>query len=402
MNEYLVAIDWGTTKLAIIVARQIEGGMAIESVQSIPYSDMQGNDWSDTDFIVPLLSKTIPSLNDITESGVIRTVLGVPGYYTGILENSCTIEVDGGVITHYHISKVLGACGKYPLPDEWHISQVIPKSFIIDGQRHVDDPIDIKGSSLGVNSCLVCINQEFISQVVEGLAEQGIHVDYVKPMLLSSGNIFLTDEEKQNGSVLIDVGGKSTDIIIYKDGVPTYTDWLPVGGFSITNDLSIGLDISFEQAENLKRQCVLGLDLSDAEEKEQLYMPLKIGEENVDVPLNYIQEIVELRIEELFELIGDSIDRSNTIDRQSCSAVLIGGGVASIRGARDFANIHLDCREIRIGEPDIIGASNGVTLASTYALLKEQVMAIPPDIMEDEHISIKDRIIQWLSAFFNK
>lgn len=408
-----MAIDLGTTKLAIIIARETKKYISIEAIQSFPYAlDIQMDDWNNMD-IVSILSEAVIRLKDIIGVESVRTILGIPGYHTGILENSYSIDIDGGIITSYHISKAVEGCGKYPLPDEWHILQTIPKLYTIDEQRsQVDVPIDMQGRTLTVNSSLVCINQEFVSKLTGELGKLGIHVDYVRPTLLSSGNVFLTETERQNGGILIDIGGRSTDIIIYRGGVPVYTDWIPVGGFNITSDLSIGMDIPFKQAEELKGQCILGINSSNTGKREQLYMPLKIGEKIKDIPLNYIQEIAELRVEEIFELIVESIDSSNVIDRKKCSAVLIGGGVAPIKGAKDFASVHLGCSNLRIGQPHLIDISNVEALASTYALIGEQAMEISSEGVEtedvrnrhidDERISIKDRIIGWLSAFFNK
>lgn len=397
-----MAIDWGSTKLAMIMARQTREGMNIEAVQSIPYSDVQGDDWRDIDFVASLLCQSITEFKNTTVDGAVRTILGIPGYYTGILENSCSIEIDGGIVTQSHISSILEDCSKYPLPSEWGVLQAIPRRYTIDGINQVDNPIDMRGSSLEVDSCLVCVNQKILSQITDRLAERDIHIDYVRPSLLSSANIFLTDMERQMGGILIDIGGKSTDIIIYRDGVPVFTEWFPVGGSSVTNDLSIGLDISHEQAEELKRQCVLGLDPSENSEGEQLHMPLKIGNSIKDIPLDYIQKIAELRIEELFELIEESIDNSNTVDRKDCNVVIIGGGLAPIRGARGFANSHLGCGDVRLGKVDLTGIPNATTVASAYALIMEQALALPSDDMEEEQLSFIDKIKQWLLAFFNK
>ena len=201
-----MAIDFGTTKLAIIIAHETREYIKIETVQSFPYpSDMQWDSWEYMD-IAPILTEAVLSFKDIIGAESVRTILGVPGYYTGILENSCTIDIDGGVVTPYHISKAIEACGKYPLPDEWSILQVIPRVYGVDGQSQVYTPTDMRGDSLMVSSSLVCINQKFISRITEELTKLGIHVDHVRPALLSSGNVFLTELERKNGGILIDIG----------------------------------------------------------------------------------------------------------------------------------------------------------------------------------------------------
>lgn len=368
-----MAIDWGSTNLTMIMAVRTGEGIDIEAVQSIPYSDTQGKDWRDIDFLASLLCESITEFRNTAANGEVGTILGIPGYYTGILENSCNINIDGNTIRQHHISSALEKCSQYPLPNEWGVLQVVPRSYNIDGVDPVADPIGMEGSFLEVHSCLVCVNQVFISKITERLAEQDIYVDYVRPTLLSSGNVFLTELERQSGGILIDVGGKSTDVIIYRDGVPIFTEWFPVGGSSVTNDISVGLDISFDEAEELKRQCVLGADLSNTS-------------------LDYAQKIAEMRIEELFQLIEESIDNSNTVHREDCSVVIIGGGLAPIRGAREFASSLFGC-DVRIDK---------TTAASTYALINEHASTLSAYNMEEDKLSIKDRIKQWLLAFFNK
>ncbi|NMA95260.1 MAG: pilus assembly protein PilM [Clostridiales bacterium] len=376
MDRYIMAIEWGSTSLKMIMALHTKHGFNIEDVQSIPYKSIkEGVEWTDIEALGPLLAGAISRFRKSAD-GRLESILGVPGYYTGIAENSCKIDIAGSVVGQEHIYSAIDRCSQYNLPDDWSIMQVLPRLYRLDGQYTNKEPIGIRGHELDLNSSLICVNQTFVTQLTDILVQHGIYIDYIRPTLLSSGSVFLTEAQRFSGSILIDIGEKSTDIIVYRDRVPIFSEWFPVGGHNITNDISIGLDLPYEEAKRLKKRCV-------------------VGEIPLDSSLEYVKQIAEMRIEEIFQLIKDSIASSNTVDMEGCSAVVLGDGIAHIRGVRSFASNILGC-DVKVDKTSDAGL---------YALINDHVSKSMSyqEVEDKSNIQIiKDKIINWVLELFNK
>ncbi|WP_129723163.1 cell division protein FtsA [Xylanivirga thermophila] len=403
MNEYVAAIDFGTTKLVIIVGyMNKEGRLEVVGMGNIPYGDAVHYDWDNISSITPFLSQAVKHVQGMTGHSICKVILGIPGYYCGLMLNNGRISIGEGTVSEEHRALVVKQAASYHLPGNWQVFRTVPHFFRVDDGPAIENPIHVTGNSLKVQASLVCVKSTFAEQAAALLGQYDIEVDYIMPTLLCSGDAMLADHEKKNGSIFLDIGGKSTDIIVYKGGVPIHMDWLPVGGWNITNDLSIGLDISMEQAERLKRQCVLGIDLSKTLNEGDMILSVRTDDGIKDISMLNVQQIMEWRIQEIMELVQKSIKENSSIsldDGYTC--VLTGGGVATIRGARDFTSGLLGC-PVRIGQAGIAGASNAASLSSVYCLLKDYEQNYENVEYQDDEkeLSFMGRIIEWFKNFF--
>lgn len=369
LSEYAAAIDIGTTKVTVLVVIMEDvGNLKVAGLGNVQYSSSQKNIFHDETHLKSALIAAIKQAQSMAGVTIPRIVLGIPGKCCGLVKNNSEVSLERGRVSSKDVKKAVDETYAYPLPQEWKVIQSIPHYYWIDDGQPVKNPIRKQGYNLNVLSSLICGERNFINQITDILASIKIHVDKVKSVPVACGGVLLTEEEKHNGSLLLDIGGKATSYIFYKDDVPILMDWLPVGGWNITNDISIGLDIPFEEAEKLKRQCVLGLDLNnELNDDPELHMPVKVGMNTYRIPLGDVHQIVEARIDEIFQMVRDNISSQYHISISDYSIVLTGGGVSLLRGSKEFAADAFEC-PVRLGVPDAIGVSNPA-LSSVFALL---------------------------------
>ena len=161
-----------------------------------------------------------------------RCMLGVPNEFCGLVRNTGKITPNHP-ISRQDLQELRKLAAEYPLPASWEISNVIYGDYLADG-RPVDNPIGLSCRTLELQASIICIHTDFAKQLTKVLHSLNLQVEKWIPVPLACGQALLTEEDKENGVLLIDTGGECTDIVIYKDGVPVFYEWLPLGGNVIT------------------------------------------------------------------------------------------------------------------------------------------------------------------------
>ena len=364
MNDAITAIEPGTTKMVVLIGRRNQDGMLeLSGLGNVRYDGVQGDGWQSDGMISRALDEALGQAQKMAGFRVGHCTLGIPNEFCGLARNTGEIT-PGRPVTKQDVMELRRMAASYSLPSPWKISNVLYGSFRTDGSS-VGNPLGMMSERLVLEASLVCIQNDFAKQLTRILSSLKIGVDRIIPVPLACGETFLTREEKQSGVVWIDVGGHSTDIVVYQKGIPVLFDWLPVGGDTITQDIVAGTGVVSEEAEKLKKYCVLGLALNNETEASVMDMPVRSGKSIHNVPLAFLQEIVEARIEELLEIIRDKIAAEGLM--AGCrTVVLAGGGISLLRGIREFASRVLGI-PIRLGVPDVIGLSSP-TLSAVYSL----------------------------------
>lgn len=378
MNNAIAAIDPGTTKMVVLIGRKNQdGALELSGLGNVRYGGVQGNGWQSEDMIYNALEKALGQAQKMAGFRVSHCTLGIPNEYCGLIRNKKEITLDRPV-TKQDVMELRRMVASYTLPAPWKVSNVLYDRFQVDS-GNVNNPLGMDSERLALEASLICIENDFAKQLVRILSSLKVEVDRVIPVPLASGELFLSQEEKQKGAVWIDVGGQSTDYAVYKSGIPVLYDWIPVGGDNITQDIVTGTGVSAEEADRLKRYCVLGLASSRESDEESLDMPVRKGRSIQNIPLEFLQEIVEARIEELLEIVRNRIESEGLLD-QCHTIVLAGGGISLLRGIREFGSRVMGI-PVRLGVPDVIGLSSPA-LSAVYALgcstLNEEVNRLTP------------------------
>ncbi|HWL85330.1 MAG TPA: cell division protein FtsA [Polyangiaceae bacterium] len=347
-GEIVVGLDVGTTKVCAVVGEVAEDGITILGVGSVPCRGLRKGIVSNIDWTVRSIKDAIESAQ--TMAGVeIRTVYaGVAGSHIRSQVSDGVAAIAGGEVTRADVERVLEGARAIPVDADRQILHVLPREYVVDVQDGIRDPIGMSGVRLGVKVNLVTAATTCVQNVIRCAERCNLAVADVVLEPLASAESVLSDDEKEIGAAVIDIGGGTTDILLYVDGGIAHTSVIPVGGNNITNDIAAGLRTPMAEADRLKRLsgCALGRMVSDDEEIE---VPGVGGHPPRRVARRVLSDIIEPRVEEIFAVVRKRIEDTGLIEQLSAGAVLTGGAVL-LEGMTEFAEEVLGM-PVRIGQP---------------------------------------------------
>jgi cell division protein FtsA len=256
--------------------------------------------------------------------------------------------VAGGEVTRADVERVLEGARAIPVDADRQILHVLPREFTVDTQDGIRDPVGMSGVRLGVKVNLVTAATSCVQNVIRCAERCGLQVADVVLEPLASAEAVLSEDEKEIGAAVIDIGGGTTDVILYVEGGIAHTSVVPVGGNNVTNDIAAGLRTPMAEADRLKRSagCALGRMVADDEEIE---VPGVGGHAPRRAPRRVLSDIIEPRVEEIFAVVRKRIEDSGLLEHLSAGAILTGGAVM-MEGTAEFAEEILGM-PVRVGYP---------------------------------------------------
>ncbi len=417
-SEIVVGLDIGTTKVCAVVGEVAEDGITILGVGTVPCRGLRKGIVSNIDWTVRSIKEAIESAQ--TMAGVeIRTVYaGVAGSHIRSQGSDGVAAIAGGEVTRQDVERVLEGARAIPVDADRQILHVLPREYVVDAQDGIRDPIGMSGVRLGVKVNLVTAATSCVQNVIRCAERCGLTVADVALEVLASAEAVLSDDEKEIGAAVIDIGGGTTDILLYVDGGIAHTSVIPVGGNNITSDVAAGLRTPMAEADRLKRLsgCALGRMIAEDEEIE---VPGVGGHPPRRTPRRVLSDIIEPRAEEIFAVIRKRIEDTGLLEQLSAGAVLTGGAVL-LEGMPEFAEEILGM-PVRIGFPTgvkgITQLVHGPQFATGVGLVKYGAQAIaeaaareaaePPrpartqsGIVEVAAVANKSRFWEWIKAAF--
>ena len=279
-----------------------------------------------------------------------RAYLGVSGAHIASRNSQGVVGVsrrDRG-ITPDDVDRALEAAGAIVLPQNQELLHILPRTFTVDGQEGVRDPLGMHGFWLEVEAHVVMGSTTAIQNLTKCVENAGVTVSELLLTSLGAGNAVLSETEKEMGVVLVDIGGGTTDIAIFIEGTVWHTRCLSIGGEYITNDIAIGLRLPQASAEQVKLRHGHALAKQVSEEERFTISPY--GENTpVVVPRWKLAEIIQARVEEIFESIQQEIKRSGYSGLLPAGLVFC-GGTAQLPGLRELARESFEL-PVQIGIP---------------------------------------------------
>lgn len=367
MNKAVTVIEPGTTKMTVLTCRKGQNGsLELSGLGQVGYSGVQKDGWKSEKMLYHSLDAALGQARKMAGNRVNRCILGIPNEFCGLVHHTREISPNRPV-TRQEVMELRKQAAEYSLPAPWKISNVIYGDYLVDGSE-TNNPMGLSCETLGLQASVICIHTDFAKQLTKVLHSLQIQVDKWIPVPLACGEALLSKEDRRNGVLWIDTGGESTDIAVYQGGVPVFYDWLALGGNDISRDIATGIGVSYDEAERLKRYCVLGLGVNEDPEAPELQMPIRNGQHIHNVPMDFLQQIVEARIEEILELVRSRVPVEG-LQTDHPKVVLTGGGLALFRGIRDFSagTLGMGSKSVQLGVPDVIGLSSPM-LSAVYSL----------------------------------
>lgn len=351
-SKYAVGIDIGTTTIRCVVAQidPIAGSPTILGIGSAPNSGMRKG--------------TVVTLAGPAKA--IDEALGEAERMSGYQVDTATININGShilssradgmiavgsanhEITADDILRIeeVATLGKIPANRE--ILSVIPYSYRLDGQDNIKDPIGMTGTRLEIDAHVVSVLLPHLTNLQKATELAKVSPNAIVVSGVAAAKAVLTEQQIENGVALIDIGGSTTNIAIYEEGDLQYVGIISVGGINITNDLAIGLKTDPEIAEKIKLEYASAIRRSESTE-----VVFKNSGEVYKFDTDDIDEIVEARLEELFEAINKELKKAGKEKRLPSGAVIV-GGTAQLKGLTEYAKEALGLA-VKIGKPSGFG-----------------------------------------------
>ncbi len=250
------------------------------------------------------------------------------------------------------IDRVLEAARAVLIPMDRQVLEVIPQSYIVDDQKGVRNPLDMMGVRLEAEVHIITCGITGAQNLVKCVNRAGFRVNGLVLQSLAAGTSVLTDDEKELGVALVDLGGGTTDVMVYSQRVPFSTTTIPAGGAQVTSDLSIVNNVSFETAEKIKLDAGCCWE-SYLEGNDDIIVPGVGGRAPQPIPKSHIMNIIRPRMEEIFLMVKDKLDQLSLSRPLGAGLVLTGGG-SCLPGAAELAS-QIFKLPVRIGAPLSIG-----------------------------------------------
>ncbi|KKU28415.1 MAG: cell division protein FtsA, cell division protein FtsA [Microgenomates group bacterium GW2011_GWC1_46_20] len=369
-SKQISSIDIGSTKITTLVAQVREedsSKLHIVGAATSPSRGVRKGQIVNIDEAVESIVESVESAERMAGYNVARAWVSMDGAHIASQNSQGVVAISDphGEISAEDVRRVLEAARAVSLPTSSEILHVVPRSFSVDSQQGVKDPIGMTGVRLEVETHIITGSTTALKNLTKCVSEVGCDISGLVFGGLASSLAVLTDTEKELGVVCVDIGGGTTDIVIYVDGALSYTSVLPVGARNVTNDLAIGLRISLESAEKIK----IGKDKED----EIDLTPLALPEELKTISYKTVVEgIIRPRLNELFQMISSEIKKSNLAGLTPAGLVICGGGALTV-GLVDSAKRILSM-PVRIGVPSglsgLIDEIESPAFAASVGLLK--------------------------------
>lgn len=390
MERTIVGIDVGTTKVCTVVGEATENELRIVGVGVTPSRGIKKGVVVNVVEAASAIKASIEKAERSSGYEIARAFVSVTGGHVSAINSRGVVGVNRGDrgITVDDVGRALDAARAIAIPQDREVLHVIPRGFSVDGQDGVKEPVGMIGFRLEVEAHIVTGQTSSIHNLMKCVEGCNVGVDGLVLDPIASGEAVLSENEKEMGVVLADIGGGTTDVAIFIEGSVWHTTVLPVGGNHFTNDVAVGMRVPFEAAEQLKIEH--GHARHETIDPTEVVQVKAFGDGGVArVQRRDLAEILEARAEETFQLILQEIKRSG-YDGLLPAGVVLTGGTSQLRGLRELGRQVLGL-PVRIGTPQnlqgLIDTVDSPAYATSVGLLlwgRDQAGSQPPPVRKDK------------------
>jgi len=403
MGKTIASIDIGTTKICTLVGEvDDEGILRIVGVGVTPSRGLRKGVVVNVSQATEAIATSVEKAERISGYEIERAYVSVAGAHISSTNSRGVVAVSHGSrgISEEDVDRALDAAQAIAIPYNREVIHIVPRNYTVDGQDGVREPLGMHGYRLEVETHIVTGAATSIQNLVKCVEELDITVEQLVLGPLASGEAVLTDTEREMGVVLADIGGGTTDIAIFIEGSVWHTTILAVGGNHLTNDIAIGLRAPFTTAEEMKKR--YGHACPQSLAVDEMLDVAAFGENaRQTVSRQFLAQIVEARMEEIFGLIMQEVKRSG-YDGLLPAGVVLCGGTAELAGITELGREVLSL-PVRVGAPHDLQGLVDVLSSPAYATsvglllwgLRQTATARP----RARSIPWHRRLAQWFRAF---
>ncbi len=343
-KDIVTALDIGTSKICAMVGKlNNEDAIEIIGMGMVPTRGLKKGLIVSIDIVIDDIKKAVREAEKTSELEIKSVFMGIGGGHIKTVNSKGSVPIrreDGEIITE-DTRNVIETAKAIKLPEGREIIQVLPQDFAIDNQSEIKDPIGMNGVKLEVMTHIVTGMVTQTQNFIKSVNQAGFRIEDIVFNLLASSKSVLSPSEKELGVLLIEMGAGTTNFVIIEKDNLKHSQVLAIGGNHITNDIAIGLHISTQEAEEIKKRYGVGLD-----------METNLNNQNPDhISAYQLSEIVQPRIAETVRIVKEEIERAGFVNLIA-SGVVITGGSSLLKGmtstVRDIFNL-----PTRIGVPNL-------------------------------------------------
>lgn len=364
--KIITAIDIGSSKIASIVAQASPEQEKINVIgaSTVPSRGVRKGQIVNIEEASQAIIDCIEATERMAGYGVSRALVGIGGAHIASQNSKGVVAVaePEGEINEADVQRVIEAARAISLPSSREILHCLPRSYTVDSQEGIKDPIGMTGVRLEVETHIITGSSTSIKNTTKCVREIGANIEAVFFNGMAASEAVLTETEKELGVVLVDIGGGTTDLVIFVEGSPSYATVLPVGAKNVTNDLAIGLRLSLENAEKLKLALSQKLkkvakpkgkeeeEIEKSKKDEISLLEMGIEDERKTVSRKTLVEgIIKPRLNEIFTLVGTELKKSGFAGLTPSGVVITGGGGLTV-GITEACKRTL-AMPVRVGQP---------------------------------------------------
>lgn len=352
-NEIYVSLDIGTSSVKVIIGEMVNDSLNIIGVGNEKSEGLRKGSIVDIDETVHSIKKAIEQAERMIGMEIREVIVGITGNH--VMLQPChgvvAVSSENREITIDDVERVKDAAQVVSIPPEREIIDVVAKQYIVDGLDEINDPRGMIGVRLEMEGTIITGSKTILHNTLRCVERAGLEILDITLQPLAAGSFALSKDEKSLGVALVDIGGGSTTIAVFENGYLRATSVVPIGGEHITKDLSIGLRTATEDAEKVKIKYGHAF-YDEASEEEVFSVPIIGSDQHQQFNQLEVSDIIEARLEEIFELIQNELRRLGVRDLPG--GFVLTGGVANMQGVLELAQVIFQNR-VRIAIPDYIG-----------------------------------------------
>lgn len=362
-RNVVASIDVGTTKICTILADVSDGDPHIVGVGIAPSKGLHKGLVVNIGEARESIKESVKKAEQVSNYKVESAYVGVTGRHVSSMNNHGVVAItrNDRVVRPDDLKRVLASAQSVKTPTDRRLLHVIPRGYAVDGQTGVKNPVGMHGFRLDVETHVITAAVTSIQNLVKCIHSIGIEIEDLVLEPLASSEAILTEDERQVGVIMADIGGGTTDVAIFREGSIWHTSILPVAGYQLTRDIAIGLGLPYEIAEEMKKKYGSVMPVYEGSNDRSP----SISKDGHGVSYQDLCDIIRARVEEIMKLILLEMPNSDYESLVPAGLVLTGGssnlaGMASL--GRDVLRM-----PVRIGTPDNVHGIGDILRDPAYA-----------------------------------
>ncbi|WP_088329974.1 cell division protein FtsA [Lacimicrobium sp. SS2-24] len=371
-RNLIVGLDIGTSQVKAVVGEILDdGGISVVGVGTHAARGMDKGGVNDLNLVVQSVQSAINEMELMADCRVSSVFMSISGRHVQCQNENGMVPINNKEVTQEDVDNVIHAARSVPIAAERRLLHVLPQEFTIDVQEGIKNPVGMSGVRMEAEAHIITCADDMAKNLVKCVERCELNDDQLIFSALASSYAVLTDDEKELGVCVVDIGGGTIDIVIYTDGAIRHTAVIPVAGNQITSDIAKIFRTPLSHAEEIKINYACALkDMVSMEES--IEVPSVGGRPPRAMSRHTLAEVIEPRYQELFELVHEQI-RTSGLEEQIAAGIVLTGGTAKMEGAVEFAE-EIFQMPVRVGQPlNIKGLSEYVedaTFATVIGLLQ--------------------------------